>query len=95
MPAQPACFHRLDEIFTALRAMTSTRLDRLAVERLLKGTRAPTHHSVAGTISRILSETSEPSTGAWVCQGRSKGRPSRGENLFWKAPARGSDLGLR
>ena len=40
------------------------------------------------TTSRILSETSEPSTGAWVCQGRSKGRPSRGENLFWKAPAR-------
>ena len=40
------------------------------------------------TISRTLSETSEPSTGAWVCQGRRKGRPSRGENLFWKAPAR-------
>ena len=32
MPAQPACFHRLDEIFTALRAMTSTRLDRLAAQ---------------------------------------------------------------
>ena len=34
MPAQPAYFHRLDEIFTALRAMTSTHLDRLAVEKL-------------------------------------------------------------
>ena len=34
MPSQPAWFHRLDEIFTALRAMTSTRLDRLAVEKL-------------------------------------------------------------
>ena len=30
MPSQPACFHRLDEIFTGLRVMTSTRLDRLA-----------------------------------------------------------------
>ena len=34
MPSQPACFHRLEEIFTAPRAMTSTRLDRLAVEKL-------------------------------------------------------------
>ena len=34
MPAQPPCFHRLEEIFTALRAMTSTRLDRQAVEKL-------------------------------------------------------------
>ena len=32
MPAQPACFHRLDEILGALRAMTSTRLDRLATQ---------------------------------------------------------------
>ena len=34
MPAQPPCFHRLEEIFTALRAMTSTHLDRVAVEKL-------------------------------------------------------------
>ena len=33
MPAQPAWFHRLEEIFTAPRAMTSTHLDRLAVSR--------------------------------------------------------------
>ena len=33
MPSQPAWFHRLDEIFTALRAMTSTHLDRAAVSR--------------------------------------------------------------
>ena len=32
MPAQPAWFHRLDEILSALRAMTSTRLDRLAAQ---------------------------------------------------------------
>ena len=31
MPAQPAWFHRLDEILGALRAMTSTHFDRLAV----------------------------------------------------------------
>ena len=31
MDARPAWFHRLEEIFTALRAMTSTHPDRLAV----------------------------------------------------------------
>ena len=36
MPSQPAWFHRLEEIFTAPRAMTSTRLDRLAVEKLCR-----------------------------------------------------------
>ena len=36
MPAQPAWFHRLEEIFTAPRAMTSTHLDRLAVEKLFR-----------------------------------------------------------
>ena len=36
MPAQPAWFHRLDEILTALRAMTSTHLDRAAVEKLFR-----------------------------------------------------------
>ena len=36
MPAQPPCFHRLEEIFTVLRAMTSTRLDRAAVEKLFR-----------------------------------------------------------
>ncbi len=36
MPAQPACFHRLDEILTSLRAMTSPHLDRAAVEKLFR-----------------------------------------------------------
>ena len=36
MPAQPACFHRLDEILSALRSMTSTHLDRAAVEKLFR-----------------------------------------------------------
>ena len=36
MPSQPACFHRLDEILGALRSMTSTRLDRAAVEKLFR-----------------------------------------------------------
>ena len=36
MPAQPAWFHRLDEIFNALRAMTSAHLERLAVEKLFR-----------------------------------------------------------
>ena len=34
MPSQPAWFHRLDEILTAPRSIESTRLDRLAVQRL-------------------------------------------------------------
>ena len=32
MPAQPAWFHRLDEILGALRSMTSTHLDRAAAQ---------------------------------------------------------------
>ena len=36
MPSQPACFHRLDEILEALRAMKFTHLDRLAVEKLFR-----------------------------------------------------------
>ena len=36
MPAQPAWFHRLEEILSALRSIESTRLDRLAVEKLFR-----------------------------------------------------------
>ena len=36
MPSQPAWFHRLDEILSALRSMTFTQLDRLAVEKLFR-----------------------------------------------------------
>ena len=36
MPAQRAWFHRLDEILSALRSMTSTHLDRAAVEKLFR-----------------------------------------------------------
>ena len=32
VPAQPACFHRLDEILSALRSMTSADLDRAAAQ---------------------------------------------------------------
>ena len=41
MPSQPACFHRLDEILGALRSMTSTHLDRAAVEKLFRVPPAP------------------------------------------------------
>ena len=34
MPAQPAWFQRLEEILSDLRSMTSTHLDRAAVEKL-------------------------------------------------------------
>ena len=36
MPSQPAWFHRLDEILSALRSMTSTHIDRAAVEKLFR-----------------------------------------------------------
>ena len=36
MLSQPACFHRLDEILSALRSMTPTRLDGAAVEKLFR-----------------------------------------------------------
>ena len=36
MPAQPAWFHRLDEILGALRVIGFTHLDRLAVEKLFR-----------------------------------------------------------
>ena len=35
-PPKPAWFHRLDEILSALRSMTSTHLDRAAVEKLFR-----------------------------------------------------------
>ena len=36
MPSQPSWFHRLEEILGALRSVTSTRLDRAAVEKLFR-----------------------------------------------------------
>ena len=36
MPAQPAWFHRLDEILEILRCMKSSHLDRQAVEKLFR-----------------------------------------------------------
>ena len=36
MPSQPAWFQRLDKILSALRSIESTRLDRLAVEKLFR-----------------------------------------------------------
>ena len=36
MPSQSSCFQRFDEIISALRSMTSTHLDRWAVEKLFR-----------------------------------------------------------
>ena len=49
MPSQPACFHRLDEIFTALRAMTSTHLDRQAIEKLFRVRQRRARQIMAGS----------------------------------------------
>ena len=48
VPAQPACFQGLDEILSALRSMTSTRLDRLAVEKLFRVRRRRARQIMAG-----------------------------------------------
>ena len=48
MPAQPAWFHRLDEILSALRSMTSTHLDRAAVEKLFRVRRRRARQIMAG-----------------------------------------------
>ena len=48
MPSQPAWFHRLEEIFTAPRAMTSTHLDRAAVEKLFRVRRRRARQIMAG-----------------------------------------------
>ena len=48
MPAQPAWFHRLDEILGALRSMTSTHLDRRAVEKLFRVRRRRARQIMAG-----------------------------------------------
>ena len=48
MPAQPAWFHRLDEILSALRSMTSTHIDRAAVEKLFRVRRRRARQIMAG-----------------------------------------------
>ena len=53
MPAQPAWFHRLDEILSALRSMTSTHLDRAAVEKLFRVRRRRARQIMAGLASRL------------------------------------------
>ena len=55
MPSQPAWFQRLEEILSALRAMTSSHLDRAAVEKLFRVRPAPRttdHGGLGGTAGR-------------------------------------------
>ena len=56
MPSQPACFHRLDEIFAAPRAMTSTHLDRLAIEKLFR-VRQRCARGASGSLDRAAART--------------------------------------
>ena len=48
MSAQPAWFHRLEEILGALRSMTSTHLDRAAVEKLFRVRQGRARQIMAG-----------------------------------------------
>ena len=56
MPSQPACLHRLEEIFTAPRAMTSTRLDRAAIEKLFR-VRQRRARGASGSLDRAAART--------------------------------------
>ena len=56
MPAQPAWFHRLDEILSALRSMTSTHLDRAAVEKLFR-VRQRRARGASGSLDRAAART--------------------------------------
>ena len=55
MPAQPAWFHRLDEILTALRSMTSTRLDLARRQLTAQHVRIP---AAADVCARLLGDLS-------------------------------------
>ena len=68
MPSQPACFHRLDEIFTALRSMTSTHLDRLTVQKLFRVRRRRAQQIMAGLDGLRVSNCR---LGSRFCQGLS------------------------
>jgi hypothetical protein len=48
LPAQPAWFHRLDEILEELRAMRVSHLDRLAVQKLFRVRERRARHLMAG-----------------------------------------------
>ena len=56
MPSQPACFHRLDEILSALRPMTSAHLDRAAVEKLFR-VRQRRARGASGSLDRAAART--------------------------------------
>ena len=56
MPSQPAWFHRLDEIFTAPQAMTSTHLDRQAIEKLFR-VRQRRARGASGSLDRAAART--------------------------------------
>src|ERR1019366_4394784 len=87
MPSHPAWFHRLDEILEALRGMESSRLDRLAVQKLfgvrerrarqimagLPGLRAGNASAVLlhGLIAR-LEETAQGGLFQWEVNRRSR-----------------------
>ena len=55
MPAQPACFHRLEEILGALRSMTSTHLDRARRQLAAQHVRIP---AAADLCARLLGDLS-------------------------------------
>ena len=55
MPSQPAWFHRLDEILTALRSMTSTHLDLARRQLAAQHVRIP---AAADVCARLLGDLS-------------------------------------
>ena len=68
MPSQPAWFHRLDEIFTALRAMTSTHLDRAAVEKLFRVRQRRARQIMAGLKGLLVGNAAAVSREALIAR---------------------------
>ena len=76
MPAQPAWFHRLDEILGALRSMTSTHLDRAAVEKLFGVGQRRARQLMAGLEGLRVGNAAAVSREALIARGLSIAGPA-------------------
>ena len=85
MPAQPAWFHRLDEILADLRSMTSTHLDRAAVEKLFRVRQRRARQIMAGLEGLRVGNPAAPS--ASVISASSTCCTASCTNRFSKSPS--------
>ena len=85
MPAQPAWFHRLDEILSALRSMTSTHLDRAAVEKLFRVRQRRARQIMAGLEGLRVGNAAAVSREALIARLE---RPAAGGVFQWEGNRR-------